>query len=65
MEFWNLVTAIIYRKDLGSTQPPLQYIEEVMRQGVQRTAYNSPVCINALNTWSYTFTPSYIFMPDA
>jgi hypothetical protein len=62
----NFLFSKFSRPDLGSTQPPIQWVpgalsHEVKRQG--REAEHSPLAIaDVKKMWIYTSTPPYTFM---
>jgi hypothetical protein len=60
----NIVPFTIFRLAVGPTQPPIQYIPEVLSLGVKRSKYeanHSPPSSAGQQWWSCTSTPLYIF----
>jgi hypothetical protein len=61
---WQATT--VSRQALGPTQPPAQWVPEVLSPGVRwpgREADRLPPSIAQFkNTWSYISTPPYVFM---
>jgi hypothetical protein len=52
---------------LGPTQPRTQWISEALSPGIKRSGCEAnqslPPIAEVKNTWSYTSTPLYVFMP--
>jgi hypothetical protein len=56
----------VSRTALGPTQPPIQWVLEVLSLGVKRPEreadHSPPSSAEVNNAWSYTSTPPYVFM---
>jgi hypothetical protein len=50
----------------GPTKPPIQWVPGALSLGVKQLGHKAdhspPSSVRSKNTWSYTFTPQYIFM---
>jgi hypothetical protein len=54
------------RTALGSTQPPIQWVDGALSLGVKRPRHEAdhspPSTAEVKDVWSYTSTPQYVFM---
>jgi hypothetical protein len=57
----NFLFSTSSRPALGSTQPPIQWVPGVKRQG-READHSTPSSAEVKKTWIYTSTPPYAFM---
>jgi hypothetical protein len=54
------------RQNLGSTQPPIQWVSGALSPAVKRpereAEHSPPTSDEVKKTWVYTSTPPYVFM---
>jgi hypothetical protein len=51
---------VVHRPALGPTQPPIQWVPGVKRQG-READHSPPVIAGVREMWIYTSTPPYAF----
>jgi hypothetical protein len=65
-QLYLLPFTTVSRQDLGSTQPPLQWVSGALSLEVKRPGreadHSPPSSADVKNAWSYTSTPQYAFM---
>jgi hypothetical protein len=63
---WTFLFTIASRTALGPTQHPIQGVPRALSLGVKRPGreadHSPPSSAEVKNTWSYTSTPTYVFM---
>jgi hypothetical protein len=54
------------RPALGSTQPPIEWVPEVLSPGIKwperEAGHSAPASAEVKKMWIYTFTPPYAFL---
>jgi len=61
-----ILTTAVSRPALGCTQPPLHWVSGAVSSGVKgpglEADHSLPSSADVKNSWSYTFTPPYVFI---